>query len=72
MHKYPKKLYKTTIVIWSTFDPMKCELSDLAREAEVGDAYCSRMEAEHKENFRDDPDWDDTEFFLRNDFTEEE
>lgn len=39
----PKTLFKTTVVIWSEFDPManEVELSDLAREAEEGAAYAS-------------------------------
>ncbi len=72
MDKNPKKLYKTTMVIWSEFDPRPFDLSTLAREAEMGEAYCSRMRAELKEDFVDDPDWDGTEFFTQPDFTEEE
>lgn len=39
----PKNLFKTTVVIWSEFDPManEVELSDLARQAEEGAAYAS-------------------------------
>ena len=38
-------LYKTVAVIWSDRDPSTMELSELAREAEEGDAICtvSRM-----------------------------
>ncbi len=57
------RLYKTTIVIWSEFDPNKHELSVLAREAESGGAYCSRFCAEVVKNAEKDPDWDGTEFF---------
>jgi len=35
------KLWKTTIEIWSDYDPFGVELEDLAREAQVGDAYCN-------------------------------
>lgn len=37
------KLYKTEIIIWSRYDGNEVELSDLAREATDGDAYCSRQ-----------------------------
>jgi hypothetical protein len=57
------RLYKTTIVIWSRYDSDKAELVDLAREATNGDAYCSRQESVAIERPRDDPEWDDTEFF---------
>jgi hypothetical protein len=33
--------YKSTIVIYSEFDPAEVELSALAREAETGDAICT-------------------------------
>lgn len=33
--------WKSTIVIWSDFDPYQVELSRLAREAEEGDAICT-------------------------------
>jgi hypothetical protein len=58
-----KPLYKTTIVIWSQYPGDDVELSDLAREAEQGDAYCSRQESERIEDPRSDPGWDGTEFF---------
>jgi hypothetical protein len=56
-------LYKTTITIWSEFDPSQVELEDLAREAMRGAAYCSRQNVSHIENPSADPDWDGTEFF---------
>lgn len=58
-----KTLYKTTIVIWSEYNPVTSELSDLARDAEVGDSYCSKMDWERIEDPEQDPDWDGTEFF---------
>lgn len=59
-----KGLYKTVIVIWSKDNPQdKCELSDLAREAEEGSAYCSKFRAELIKDPKGDPDWDGTEFF---------
>lgn len=59
-----KALFKTTIVIWSKNNPTdKMELSELAREAESGDSYCSKMQAVKVEDPSKDEDWDGTEFF---------
>jgi hypothetical protein len=58
-----KPLYKSTIVIWSDFDPETVELSDLALDAMCGGSYCSKMVAEHVVNPDNDPDWDGSEFF---------
>lgn len=62
-----RPLYKTTIVIWTDYFPLSREIDDLAREAMVGDAYCSKQEISKIENPEDDCDWDDTEFFGVND-----
>jgi len=59
----PKKLWKTTIVIWSDEDPGKTELEDLAREAVSGGAYCSLRIAEEVDDPSKDPQWDGNEFF---------
>ena len=58
-----KPLYKTSIVIWSEFDPTQLELSQLAREAESGAAYCANLETKKLKKPTQDPDWDGTEFF---------
>lgn len=58
-----KALWKTTIVIWSEYNGETCELSDLAREAEQGSAYCSRLQSQHVKVPEADTDWDGTEFF---------
>jgi len=60
-----KPLYKTTIVIWSAYDPEKSsmELEDLAHDATVGEAYCSKQKSERVEKPEENPDWDGTEFF---------
>jgi hypothetical protein len=60
-----KSLYKTKIVIWSDFDPEGYEIDDLAHQAAVGDAYCSRQDITEvsKGDLPDDCDWDGTEFF---------
>ena len=58
-----KNLWKTTIVIWSDFDPQEVEIDSLAREAVQGESYCStRHDALIAEPEKDD-DWEDTEFF---------
>lgn len=68
-----KPLWKTTIVIWSDYDPSgRMELEDLARQATSGDAYCSLQETVYVY----DPDEDDNppsdEFFFGSDDEEEE
>jgi len=59
------KLYKTTIVIWSEFNPdqQMIELSNLANLATNGNAYCSKQESEEVMDPVSDKDWDGTEFF---------
>ena len=57
------KLWKSTIVIWTRYDPQDVEIEDLARDAVGGDAYCSRQEAAEVADARTDPDWDFSEFF---------
>lgn len=56
-------LYKTTIVIWTEYNPENLELHDLAWEAVGGDGYCSKAKTEEVAIPEDDPDWDRTEFF---------
>lgn len=59
----PKPLYKTTIVIWTDFDPSESEIAGLAQEATDGTAYCSVQKSEKIDDPTKDPDWDGTEFF---------
>lgn len=67
------KLYKTTIVIWSEFDPGAegLELEDLARDATSGGSYCSKVKYDTVEKPEADPDWDGTDFFSDPDEDEE-
>lgn len=58
-----RPLFKTTIVIWSDFDPRGLELDELARDAVSGDSYCSRQSCERVEDVAGDKDWDGSEFF---------
>lgn len=56
----PKQLFKTTIVIWTTYDPAAQEISELAQQAMDGDAFCSSQVAEC---VLDKDDFPDTDFF---------
>ena len=56
-------LWKTTIVIWSDFDPDRFELEDIAREATEGAAFCASMKHELVADPSTDPAWQPTEFF---------
>lgn len=40
------KLWRSTIVIWTDFDPSSLELEDLAREASTGSGICTDMDSE--------------------------
>lgn len=42
----PRKLWKTTIVVWSEFDPQKVETDRLIREATDGQAIITKQHAE--------------------------
>jgi len=42
----PRKLWKTTIVVWSEFDPQKLEMVNLIREATDGQAIITKQDAE--------------------------
>ena len=56
-------LFKTTIVIWSEFNPRDKEIDALARDAMMGDAFCSRSEVVYRVHPKHDQDWVETEFF---------
>lgn len=58
-----KPLYKTTLVIWTDYDPVNVEIDDLAFEAVRGDAYCSISTKVLVPDPEEDKDWDGTEFF---------
>lgn len=62
-------LYKSTIVIWSDYDPSAraMELEEIARQAVSGDAYCSKMDCEIVSDPQNDSDWDGNEFFGEDD-----
>lgn len=56
----PEGLYKTTVVIWTEFEPSGLEIDDLAREAIVGEAFCSEQSVVY---VQDESQFPDTEFF---------
>ena len=58
------KLWKTTIIIWSEYDPSETEmeLDEIAEQAIDGNMYCSSIDTREVETKRD-KDWDGTEFF---------
>jgi hypothetical protein len=56
-----KGLWKSTIVIWSTFDPSEFDIEDLSRDALAGDAHCSEHKVEFIDDLDSDPDWDGSE-----------
>lgn len=58
-----KKLFKTTIVIWSEQNPACLSLSELGQRAEDGDCYCSKSDTQVVNDPDNDSDWDGTEFF---------
>lgn len=59
-----KRLWKTTIVIWSDYNPEgNTEIDVLTRESVSGGAYCSSSKTVLVRNVNKDPDWDGTEFF---------
>lgn len=63
-----KPLYKTTVEIWSSQDPREMELSDLAREAEIGDALVGKMGFELIEHPESDPDFPESDMFGAEDY----
>jgi hypothetical protein len=60
-------LFKTTIVIWSDYDPKAAgtEIEELARDAAIGGSFCSRQQTVHVGDARADADWEETDFFGR-------
>lgn len=58
----PKQLWRTTIVIWSDYDPeqAKMEIEDLAHEATAGECHCDKQETEL---VTDPAQFPDTELF---------
>lgn len=61
-----KPLWKTTIVIWSEYNPFGAglEITDLAREAEEGDSYCAHTESVRVIDPASDPHPPGAEFFF--------
>ena len=55
-----KRLYKTTIVIWSDYPGDSVELEDLARQATSGDAICTQQTSKPVDRPWGEPDFDDS------------
>jgi len=64
-----KPLWKTTIVVWSDFNPAEEELdaSDLVRDGEMGSSHISVQDTRLVEHPEQDDEWDGTEFFSLDD-----
>ena len=56
----PKKLYKTTIVIWTEYNTDCWGINALAEEAVSGNAYCDIQDCDEVTDVSQFPD---TEFF---------
>ena len=67
-----KVLYKSTIIIWTTYDPTDIELPEIAHQAQSGDAYCSTLDCVLVPEPEKDPAWDGTEFFDEEDEGEDQ
>lgn len=55
-----RTMWRTTVVVWSDFDPRHLEVSDLVRDGESGESFISES---HSELVRDRTQWPETEFF---------
>ena len=58
-----KKLWKSTIIIWSDEDMQNAELTDLANDATSGGSICTKQETVLVEDSKADPDCAVGEFF---------
>jgi hypothetical protein len=61
-----KPLYKTTIVVWSDFDPSGVSAIDLMNDIgdnEFGRVYISYRNSREMVDPQTDPHWDNTEHF---------
>lgn len=55
-----RTMWRTTVVVWSDFDPRDLEVSALVRDGESGESFISES---HSELVRDRTQWPETEFF---------
>lgn len=60
----PRQLWKTTIIIWSKWDPSTTPVSTLAKEGEDGGAYISKAHSELVSNPYDQEDGPSESFFV--------
>ena len=57
------KLYKTTVPVWTEYDPFGVPPHKLVCDATFGDGYLSGEHTVSVEDPQDDPEVDVTEFF---------
>ncbi len=55
-----RTMWRTTLVVWSEFDPKDLEASELVRDAESGESYIAESRTEL---VKDRTQWPETEFF---------
>ena len=55
-----RAMWRTTVVVWSDFDPRHLEVSELVRVGESGESFISDS---HSELVRDRTQWPETDFF---------
>jgi len=60
MSDLPTKLYKSTIVIWTEYEPSLVDLEVLGRDATSGDAFCEQHDVDE---ITDQDEFPDTDFF---------
>jgi len=60
-----KPLYKSTVILWTEYDPSKVDpqLMDLRFHAENEYVHCSSIKSELVGEPEKDPTWNDMEFF---------
>jgi len=67
-----KPLYKTTIIIWSEYDTCGTSVRCLGDNVADRDAYCSKLSCQAVQNPEQDPDWEETDFFMGDSMFDEE
>jgi hypothetical protein len=60
-----KPLYKSTVILWTEYDPSKVDpqLMDLAFHAETEYVHCSSIKSVRVDEPEKDRAWNDSEFF---------
>jgi len=66
------KLYKTTVLVWTEYDPFGVPPHRLVYDATFGDGYLSGKSTKLVENPLEDPEFEGMEFFGMDEEDEEE